>query len=624
MGLVQSRRTQDIHPQLGVSYRFWVVEVQMVHMRTSVTAIAGAAVLVFGLAACGGDGGDSGSGDGSPKKGGTLKLVGSSDPDHIDPAAGYSTVSQALSRQFARTLFVSKSSNNFAEAIPMQPDVASEVPTKENGGISADGKTITIKLRTGVMWNTKPAREVTGEDYIRGWKRLCNPASPSGAQGYWTTTIAGFEDFCKGYAKVDPKSAKAMADYQNGHQVSGLSAQGDKTIIVKLKQPAGDLFNIMSMGFGAAAPKEYDAWIPDSPDFRKNTVSDGPYQITSYTANKTINLDRNPAWQAASDPQRPAYVDKIQITLGQDAPDAVQQQIEQGTADLAWDQPVPTPSIPRLKSAKDPNFAIMKAPQSNPYLVFNTLSPNNGGALGKKAVRQALEYAIDKTALVKIYGGPDVAEPLNQIIPPENVGYQQINPYPTPGNAGDPAKCKSLLAAAGYPKGLTLKFPHRTNSNHPKIAQSVKENLAACGVTANLSPDTNGNFYGESLVTPANAKSGKWDIAAPGWIPDWYGPNGRTLIQPLFDGRTYGQNSTDYGGYNNPEVGKLIDQALQSIDENQIASYWHQADVKIMDDAAVVPFMSQKYPIYKSKRTKNAEFIAANQAYDFSKIWLSS
>ncbi|MQY08665.1 ABC transporter substrate-binding protein [Actinomadura macrotermitis] len=589
--------------------------------------IAGMGVLSLALAACGGGGGDGGgSGDegGAPKKGGILKIVGSSDPDHVDTASSYSTVGQALSRNYARPLFGTKSSNKFDEAVPLQPDAAEALPTKENGGISGDGKTYTIKVRSGIMWNTQPAREVTAADFVRGYKRLCNPASPSGAQPYWRTTIDGMDEYCAAFAKVDAKSAKAIADYQNKHEVRGLLAKDDRTLVIKLKQPASDLLNILAMQFGSAAPKEYDNYIPDSPEFRKHTISDGPYQITSYTPNKSFVLGRNPAWKAETDPMRPAYIDGIQLTLGQDSPDAVQQQLEQGTADLAWDHPVPTSAIPRLKRDKDPGFAIRSAPSSNPYLVFNTLSPNNNGALKKKEVRQAIEYAIDKSALVKIYGGPDVSEPLGQVIPPGNVGYVKYDAYPTPNSAGDPAKCKQMLAAAGYPNGLKLKFPYRVSSNHPKVAQSIKDNLAGCGITADISPDNNGNFYGTSLVTPANAKEGKWDIAAPGWQPDWYGNNGRSIIQPLFEGRSYGPNSTNYGGYNNPEVDKLIDQALQAPDQNAAAEAWHKADQLIMQDAAVVPFMNQNFTIYHSKRVKNAQFIPTLQAYDFTKLWLAS
>lgn len=594
----------------------------MTRRKTGLKAAAAVGTLAVGLAACGG-GGSGGSPDsGTPKKGGTLKVAGSSLPDHIDPASAYSSINQGFSRNWALTLFTNTASNTFSQTIPLVPDAAGDVPTTDNGGISKDGKTYTIKLRDGLKWNTQPARPVTAADFVRGLKRTCNPASPAGAP-YYNDLIVGMDAFCKSYAKVNAKSASAMAAFQNGHDIAGYAAKDDKTLVVKLKQPAGDFLNIIAMSFASAAPKEYDNYIPDSKEFRQHTVSDGPYQMTSYDEKKFI-LDRNPHWDAASDKVRKAYVDRIEIDLGQDSPDQVQQQLEQGTADLAWDQPVPTTSIPRLVQAKDDRFAARDNPGVNPYIVFNMLSPNNKGALGKKQVRQAIEWAIDKSAIAKNYGGEHVAQPVGSTIAPGNVGYDaNFKPYGTPGDSGDPAKCKTLLAQAGYPNGLTLKFPYRTNSNHAKNAQSIQANLQACGITAQLTPDTNGNFYGTTLVTPSDAKAGKWDIAAPGWGPDWFGNNGRSGLQPLFDGRLYGANSPDYGGYNDPATNALIDKANKTTTPEQAQQAWAAVDKQVMDDAAIVPLITQKFTMYQSKRVHGAKFLPAFQTYDYSMLWLS-
>ncbi|MFG2001343.1 ABC transporter substrate-binding protein [Spirillospora sp. NPDC048911] len=576
-----------------------------------------ATFLAGALAAC-----DGGAGGGAGR-GGTLRIVGAADPDHLDPAGGYTFASISLSRMFARPLFRTRSSNTFEETIPVVPDVARELPTRRNGGVSADGRTYTIRLRDGVRWNTRPPREVTAGDYVRGLKRLCNPAAPSGGQGYYRSTITGMEAYCAAYAKVDGGDAAAMAAFQNGHDIEGLKARDDRTLVIRLDRPAGDMLDILGLQFATAAPREYDRYVPDGAEFRRNTISNGPYQITRYAPGTTIVLDRNPAWQAAADPLRPAHVDRIQITLGQDTPVGVQQQLEQGAADLAWDSPVPVAAIHRLKAARDPRFAIRRAPSLSPFLVFNLQSPNNGRALADRRVRQAIAYAVDKSALVKIYGGPDVAEPLSQVIPPGNVGHHGFEPYPTPGNQGDPARCRSLLAAAGHGGGLTLRLPYRVSGHNPKVAQSLQADLAACGITAQLVADGNGTFYGRTLVTPSAAREGRWDVAVPNWSPDWYGNNGRSVIQPLFDGRTYGPNSTNYGAYDNAEVNRLIDQALQTEEPARADALWHGADRLIMADAAVVPFLNPNFPIFHSDRVRDARFIPTIQAYDYATIRLA-
>ena len=72
--------------------------------------------------------------------------------------------------------------------------------------------------------------------------------------------------------------------------------------------------------------------------------------------------------------------------------------------------------------------------QTNPYLVFNTVSPNDDGALGKVAMRQALCYGIQRSQLIKTLGGTAVNIPLTHVLPPGTDGAQDLpsgyDPYP--------------------------------------------------------------------------------------------------------------------------------------------------------------------------------------------------
>ena len=573
------------------------------------------------LAACGTATGTGGGSSGGPVSGGTLKLLGSSDVDHLDTASAYYTASYTLERTYARQLFSYPASTSTSTANTPVPDLATTMPTTANGGISADGKTYTIHLRTGVDWNTSPARAVTAQDVVLGLKRLCNPVSPVGAPGYYENTIVGMQAYCDGFAKV-AGTVPAIAAYIKGHEISGVKATDAQTLVFKLKQPASDFVNILAMPFASAAPQEYLQYLPDSAAFRQHTISDGPYQIVKYTANQSIDLDKNPAWSQTSDPVRHQYVDHITVTEGQDAA-PVQQQIQAGTADLEWDTVVPTPSIPALQAAKDDRLGLYPALDSNPYLVFNLQSPTAGGALKNVKVRQAIEYAIDKTAIGQVYGGPALNTPLDQVIPPGNVGYQQFDLYPTAQSKGNPATCKSMLAAAGYPHGITIKDVYRNAGNHPAVAQDIQADLKACGITDKLVPVNQGDYYSKYLTSTSAAQRGVWDISEPGWVPDWYGNNGRAIIEPMFDGRNYGPNSVDYGDYNNPAVNALIDKALAAPDQTTAATYWHQADMQIMKDAAIVPLQTQKTALFRSSRVHNAIFLPFSQAYDLTQIWLN-
>jgi ABC-type transport system substrate-binding protein len=589
--------------------------------RAPIAAAAGLSILTLTLAACGNGSSTSGTTSTQPVPGGTLTLLGSSDVDHLDTASGYYTATYTLERAFTRQLFSYPASTDLTTANTPAPDIATELPTTGNGGLSADGKTYTIRLRSGVRWNTSPARAVTAQDVVLGLKRLCNPVAPVGAPGYYETTIAGMKAYCDGFAKV-PGDPTDMAAYINGHQISGVTATSASTVVFTLTRPATDFLNILAMPFASPAPTEYLSQVPDSASFRAHTISDGPYQIVSYAANKEIDLDKNPAWDQSSDPLRHQYVDHIKITMGQDT-GPVQQQIQAGTADMEWDTVVPTPDIPQLEAAKDARLGIFPGLNTNPYLVFNLQSPNNGGALQTTKVRQAIEYAIDKVAIGQAYGGPTLNTPLDQAIPPGNVGYQQFDLYPTANHRGDPATCEQRLAAAGYPNGLTLTDVYRNAGNHPAVAQSIQADLKKCGITVKLVPSTQGDYYSRYLESPDAAQRGVWDISEPGWVPDWYGNNGRAIIEPLFDGRTYGPDSVDYGDYDNPAVNALIDQALGASDETTAGRLWHQADVLIMQDAAIVPLQTQQTAIFHSGRVQSATFLPFSQNYDVTQLWLN-
>ena len=73
-----------------------------------------------------------------------------------------------------------------------------------------------------------------------------------------------------------------------------------------------------------------------------------------------------------------------------------------------------------------------------------------------------------------------------------------------------------------------------TNDPSPRICQSIQSSLNLAGFKVTIVPVTQADFYGKYLTQPSTAKRGVWDIAPPGWIPDWFGNNGRSTLQPIF------------------------------------------------------------------------------------------
>jgi ABC-type transport system substrate-binding protein len=558
----------------------------------------------------------------TPIEGGTLRLLGADDVFNLDTTSAYYTVGYVLERAFTRQLLGYRDLPSFPQSIQLAPDIATAVPSAANGGITADGETYTLHIRPGVMWNTTPARQVTAGDFVREFQMLCNPASPTGAPGYYTSTIVGMKAYCADFAKVKPTVA-AINGYvrTHGQMLTGISAANATTLVFHLVAPAPDFPNILAMPFSSARPVEYDQYVPDSAEFRQHTLSDGPYEITKYVPRRQFVLERNPVWNPATDPLRHAYVDGISVTEGLTQTN-VQRQLEAGTGDMEWDVIPPSQDIPSLEATRDPNLMI--GPSGPYYVALQIYLALNeyAGPMKNKLVRQAANYAVDKNAVVQAYGGPTIAAPTNQVVLPGSVGYiKNYNPYPDNSGNGNPAKSKALLARAGYLEDVPIKLLYSTAGPGLRVAQALQSSLNAGGFRVILVPATEHDFYAKYLLGIDSAKQDVWDVAPAGWIPDWFGDNGRSVVQPLFS--SPGSGSSDYGGYNSPSFNGYLSKALTATSSAVAAIYWQKANALIMKDAATVPVEIQKYAIYHSSRVQGCLFFFWDLNCDPTNVWIN-
>ena len=213
--------------------------------RYAVTAMAGIAAV--SLAACGGSSSSSGTASsGKPVSGGTLHIVAASGPDHIDTVPAYYTADYELERMYTRQLLhyptvaaTSTSSAGWKSDTTPVADIATVVPSTSNGGITNGGKTYTFHIKSGVDWDSSPARQVTAADFIREFKAFCNPVSPVGNPVYYQSTIAGLTSYCNAEtayfaSKSHAPTAANIANFQNTNNISGLSAPNSSTLQINL------------------------------------------------------------------------------------------------------------------------------------------------------------------------------------------------------------------------------------------------------------------------------------------------------------------------------------------------------------------------------------------------------
>jgi peptide/nickel transport system substrate-binding protein len=585
-------------------------------LRIAARVIAGLAAA--GLAAACTSSLDTASPSSTPIRGGTLKLVAASGPDHIDTVPAYYTADYILERAYARQLLTyptvpdpTLNSAGWTKDITPVPDVATAVPTTSNGGITNGGKTYIFHIKQGIDWNTKPPRQVTAADFVREFKAFCNPVSPVGNPLYYTATIVGLKQYCdaetKHFAtKKNAPTAANIANFQNTHKISGMTAVNPSTLKFTLIQPTSDFIYMLAMPFTSARPAEYDKYVPNSLQLDQHTISDGPYQITSYLPSRSITMSRNPAWRQSTDSTRHQYVQTVRVTIGVSDGMAQFNGMKTGKYDLPLDTGIVASEIPTLLATHDPKFRAWPGSNTLPYIVFNLRSPNNGGAMGKLAVRQAIEYGVNKVAVQKVVGGPSVAKILNTAIPPGNVGYQNYDLYPsTNHHEGDPFRCKSMLAKAGYKNGLSVTYLYPNDSINKSIFDALRASLRACGVNLNGKPESGSTFFVDLGNAPANAKPGTWDMAQPGWFPDWFGNNGRTIFAPMFQTACV-LNTTNYGCYRSTQLDSLIRQAESAASTSRASTLWNKADHNVMSNAVIVPLLRQQLLMYSSANVEQA------------------
>ena len=213
--------------------------------------------------------------------------------------------------------------------------------------------------------------------------------------------------------------------------------------------------------------------------FGRKPVGSGPYKVASYNGT-SVRLEANRYYWG----QKPAFKFVTVIpTLDQTARLSG---LESGSLDLA-------PLVPAQASLarKHRNLRVVSAPGNQVvYLGFNI----KNAPLDKVSIRQAIDYAIDRSGIIKtIMQGEGT--PVGQMVAPVTFGYVPTI-APTPFDA---AKAKSLLAKAGY-KGETIPFSYPTDFQIPfenEIAQAIQGELSQVGLNVKLQGSTTNTFIGD-------------------------------------------------------------------------------------------------------------------------------
>ncbi len=158
-----------------------------------------------------------------------------------------------------------------------------------------------------------------------------------------------------------------------------------------------------------------------------------------------------------------------------------------------------------------------------------------------------------------------------------------------------------MLAAAGYKNGLTLTDLYLNDSVNTALFQAVQASFANCGIKLNGKAEPISSFFVDLGNAPQNNKANEWDVAQPAWIPDWFGDNGRTTVQPFFQ-TDCAVNTINYGCFSSKTLDADIAKALKAPNATAAAPLWHEVDMIAMQNAVIVPLVDQYNPTIYSSR----------------------
>ncbi|GAA4949672.1 ABC transporter substrate-binding protein [Nonomuraea thailandensis] len=526
----------------------------------------------------------------STKKGGTLKAAHSSDWDSLDPADTYYGYSFNFGRFYWRTLTMYKPGPG-PEGNTVVPDLAEGL-----GQPSPDGKTWTYKLKSGLKF--EDGTPITAKDVAYAVARSFDKKTFTHGPSYLNELLAWPEDFKGVYETPD-------VDYK-----SAVEATDDTTVVFHLKKPFASMDYVVQMPMTAPVPKDKDTGAK----YKEKVVSSGPYKFETNEIGKRFALVRNDQWDPATDPNRPALPDRIEVQLNVNADD-LDNQLISGSVQLD----IPGTGMQPAALGKvlpDPTLKARTDNPTIPRLWYVSVIPDTK-PLDNVDCRKAVMWAADRVANQTAFGGPvaggDIA---TNVMPPPIVGQEKFDLYASPENKGDVAKAKEALAACGQPNGFTTNMSFRSDRPREKaLAEAMQQALARVGIKLELKGFPASSYFSDYAGNVNYVKENGIGLATHGWGSDW--PDGYGFMQAIVDSRTI----RDAGNYNlsvkNPEVDKLIDQASAELDAAARAKLWVEVDKKVMEDASILPVVWAKSLLMRGQGVTNLAYNEGQSMYDY-------
>ncbi len=483
-------------------------------------------------------------------RGGTLVFARAVDCQYLDPVHTTQNADIWISLNIYDTLL-----QPTADGKSVQPGLASDY------AIADDGKTVTLHLRPGLHF--ADGSPLLASD--AAWS--LNRASQKGPGGEFQFLLAS---------------------------IASAEAQGDDTIVLHLSRPDPTILQALATFNAGIMPEKLVMAAPGadleekSKNFAEKPIGSGPFYLTSWKRNTEMVLTRNPHyWRKGADNQPLPYLDSVKFVI---IPDDATRILKLKAAEIDVAEFVPYSRVAELKADSRLDMVLFPAAQVN-YFAFNarpTLKDGTKNPLGDVKVRQALNYATNKQALIQVvsYGAGTPAQSFMPMSTPMAYGEGPLYPY-------NLAKAKALLAEAGYGAGfeITCMALAGSQDDAAKLV-ALQQMWAPLGVKLKIEQL-------EAATRLARYNNADFQMRTSLWTNDINDPGQSTSIFAYYPTR---QNNRS--GWQDPRIDTLFEESRSELDTAKRAVMFKEIQQRYAEAAPIVFTMEVPYPVAMLKKVR--------------------
>ena len=445
----------------------------------------------------------------------------------------------------------------FSGLVTINTDLQLELDLAESVDVSDDGRVYTFKLRPNAKFQS--GKPVTAHDFKWSLERAANPETGSPVADTYLNDIIGVEDVLEGDAT----------------EISGVTVVDDQTLQITIDAPKA--YFLAKLSYPTAFVLDRENVEQGGRNWTDTPNGTGPFRLAEYRVGERIVLERNDNYH-----RTPAYLDSVVMNLagGQSMAMYENDEIDFTGVSLFDLERIQDPAEPLNQElvVAQPDFSVS-------YIGFNT----NMNPFDDSLFRQALNHAIDKELIAREVFS-DLIVPAYGILPPGFPGY-------------DPT-----LKGLEYDPELAVQLLNESKYADPESRDRIVITVPGTGGTFGLDLEVILDMWKQVLGVEVEIQQVEWAtflqdlnqrkfqaFAGLGWQADY--PDPQDFLDILF----HTESEINHGGYSNPELDAILEEARTEQDVEARIALYHKAERMIVEDAAWVPlwYTGEQYVLIK-------------------------